>query len=66
MILNDNMLKLKKKGDLGNKLLVCIVNKMKKEAIYNGHKFNVKKINAAHMSSHEQRVDWESVSSVEG
>ena len=38
------MFKLKEKGNLGNKLLVCIVNKMKNEAIYKGYKFNVKKL----------------------
>ena len=33
LILNDNMLKIKN-DTLGKKLLVCIVNKMKNEAIY--------------------------------
>ena len=38
------MLKLKEKGNIGNKLLVCIVNKLKNEAIYKDYKFNVKKL----------------------
>ena len=38
------MLKLKEKDNIENKLLVCIVNKMKNEVIYKGYKFNEKKL----------------------
>ena len=38
------ILKLEEKDNIGNKLLVCIVNKIKNEAIYKGYKFNVKKL----------------------